>query len=73
LVITPMVEAELTWRRERLGQSPEDALAQWVARIPLGRVQTADDVANTVLFLASSEASAMTGQAINVTGGMITE
>jgi NAD(P)-dependent dehydrogenase (short-subunit alcohol dehydrogenase family) len=37
--------------------------------IPLGRVETPEDVANLVLFLSSSEADFMTGQAINITGG----
>jgi len=37
--------------------------------IPLGRVETPEDVANLVVFLASGEADFMTGQAINITGG----
>jgi sorbitol-6-phosphate 2-dehydrogenase len=48
-------------------------LPRWIAQIPLDRVQTAGEIANVVVFLASAEASAMTGQAINVTGGMVTE
>lgn len=38
--------------------------------IPLGRVGLPDDIARTVAFLASDEAAYMTGQAINVTGGL---
>jgi NAD(P)-dependent dehydrogenase (short-subunit alcohol dehydrogenase family) len=38
--------------------------------IPMGRVGKPDDIARTVAFLASDEASYMTGQAINVTGGL---
>lgn len=38
--------------------------------IPMGRVGLPDDVARVVAFLASDEASYMTGQAINVTGGL---
>lgn len=38
--------------------------------IPLGRVGEPDDIARVVAFLASDEASYMTGQAINVTGGL---
>jgi 2-hydroxycyclohexanecarboxyl-CoA dehydrogenase len=37
--------------------------------IPLGRLGTADDIANTVLFLASDRASFITGQTIGVDGG----
>src|SRR5947199_1879837 len=38
--------------------------------IPLGRVGTAEDVANAVAFLASDEASYITGHVLNVNGGM---
>ena len=38
-------------------------------QVPLGRGCTYEDVCNIVVFLASAEASYMTGQAINVTGG----
>ena len=37
--------------------------------IPLGRLQTPEDVANAVAFLVSPEAGYITGQAINVDGG----
>ena len=38
--------------------------------IPLGRVGTADDVANAVAFLASEQAAYITGHVLNVNGGM---
>lgn len=41
------------------------------AQIPLKRMGSSDDVANLVKFLASEEASYITGQVINVDGGMI--
>jgi NAD(P)-dependent dehydrogenase (short-subunit alcohol dehydrogenase family) len=40
-----------------------------VRRIPMGRVGTAEEVANAVLFLASSEASLITGTSLLVDGG----
>jgi 3-oxoacyl-[acyl-carrier protein] reductase len=40
-------------------------------QIPLGRVGSADDVANAVAFLASDEASYITGHVLNVNGGML--
>ena len=45
--------------------------ARAVARIPLERIGQPDDVANLVVFLASSDASYMTGQAVNVSGGLM--
>jgi 3-oxoacyl-[acyl-carrier protein] reductase len=42
-----------------------------VKQIPLGRVGTPEDVANAVAFLASEEASYITGQVLSVNGGML--
>jgi len=39
--------------------------------IPLGRIGTPEDVANAVAFLASEEASYITGHVLNVNGGML--
>ena len=41
-----------------------------VAAIPLGRIETPEDVANLYAFLASDEASYITGQTYNVCGGL---
>ena len=54
-----------------LGMSPESFTAQRLGQIPLGRMERPEDVANVIGFLASSKAGYMTGQAINVTGGII--
>jgi 3-oxoacyl-[acyl-carrier protein] reductase len=43
---------------------------EWAARIPLKRLGTPDDVANAVVFLASDEASYITGHVLAVNGGM---
>jgi len=51
------------------GLTIEQVRRKYLDQVPLGRSCTYDDVANVVLFLASDEASYMTGQAINVTGG----
>jgi 3-oxoacyl-[acyl-carrier protein] reductase len=43
----------------------------WLERIPLARPGTADDVAQAVLFLAGPGAGYITGQVINIDGGLI--
>jgi 3-oxoacyl-[acyl-carrier protein] reductase len=48
------------------------AREEWEARIPLKRLGTPDDVASAVCFLASDEASYITGQVLAVNGGMYT-
>ncbi len=47
-------------------------VAEWTAKSPLGRLATPDDVANAVVFLMSDQASYITGEALNVSGGMCT-
>jgi len=49
-----------------------DTRAGWAAKIPLGRLGTPDDVAGAVCFLASDEASYITGHVLAVNGGMYT-
>jgi 3-oxoacyl-[acyl-carrier protein] reductase len=48
----------------------ENAKADWAAQIPMGRMGTPEDVAAAVGFLASDEASYITGQVLAVNGGM---
>ena len=50
---------------------PEDLKANMLQSIPLGRMGQAEDVAKAVCFLASDEASYITGQVLNVDGGMV--
>jgi 3-oxoacyl-[acyl-carrier protein] reductase len=47
-----------------------EAHGDWAAQIPLGRLGTPEDVASAVSFLASDEASYITGQILAVNGGM---
>ena len=50
---------------------PREAFKQYVASVaPLQREQTPEDIGNLVAFLASEEARNITGQAINVDGGV---
>jgi 3-oxoacyl-[acyl-carrier protein] reductase len=48
----------------------DKAQGDWASQIPLGRLGTTDDVAAAVCFLASDEASYITGQVLAVNGGM---
>ena len=50
----------------------EDVVNQWISGIPLKRGGTPEDVANLCLFLASDLSTFITGQVINVDGGMLT-
>jgi NAD(P)-dependent dehydrogenase (short-subunit alcohol dehydrogenase family) len=55
------------------GSTPEEREQEMCKTIPLGRIGSAEEVANLVAFLASEASSYMTGQAINITGGQLME
>ena len=66
-VVAPgFIETEMT---EKLNQ---DMVEKWKEGIPLKRAGSAEDVANLCLFLASDMSNYITGQVINVCGGMVT-
>ena len=66
-VVAPgMIETDMT------RAITDRAREEWESRIPLKRLGTADDVAAAVCFLASDEASYITGQVLAVNGGMYT-
>ncbi|HEV7247483.1 MAG TPA: SDR family NAD(P)-dependent oxidoreductase [Shinella sp.] len=56
--------------RAQSGPSEKDAIAALEAQTALGRLATAEEVANTVAFLASEAASGITGQLLRVDAGM---
>jgi len=50
---------------------PEEVRAYLESRVPMGRLCTPEDVAQTAVFLASDDAGYITGQAINISGGNV--
>ncbi len=62
MVRTPLNEDKL---------SQPEILASYVARIPSGRISTAQEVGYTVAFLASNKADFINGTCVDVTGGML--
>ncbi len=56
---------------EMTAKLPEDIKKKMLEAIPLAKLGTPQDVANTCLFLASEESSYITGQVITIDGGMV--
>jgi NAD(P)-dependent dehydrogenase (short-subunit alcohol dehydrogenase family) len=68
-VDTPLKQWGLQVEATVTGQPYEQVLAAAVAKVPLSRFATTEDVAHLVAFLASGEASFITGQAYILSGG----
>ena len=69
-VRTGMQDREVEWEAELRGMTPKAVRQEYVDQTPLGRLEEPEDVAGVVTFLASGAAGFMTGQGINVTGGV---
>ena len=70
IIETKMKQTEREVGGKLRNMTAQEILQEDISQVPLGRTGSPQDVANVVLFLASPLASYMTGQAINVTGGM---
>lgn len=68
-VATSMQERELIWEGELRGITPEEVKQSFVDNTPLGRIETGDDVARTIVFLLGPDAVFVTGEALNINGG----
>jgi NAD(P)-dependent dehydrogenase (short-subunit alcohol dehydrogenase family) len=72
-----IVDTAFNWRLDEeigikeMGLPPGALLKRRGASIPLGRLQQPEDIANAVAFLASEDASQMTGETIVVSGGLV--
>jgi NAD(P)-dependent dehydrogenase (short-subunit alcohol dehydrogenase family) len=72
IIDTPMQDAVVAVVSAERGMSTSDFVAARHRAVPLGRTGTAAECAGTIAFLLSDDAAYMTGQALNVTGGMVT-
>ncbi|ALX66577.1 SDR family NAD(P)-dependent oxidoreductase [Microbacterium sp. XT11] len=70
IIETPMKHRERIEGGAIRGMTAEEVAAEDRSQVPLGRTGTPGDVAGVALFLASDLSAYMTGQGINVTGGM---
>lgn len=68
-VATAMQTRELAWEADLRGVEPDAVRQMWIDATPLGRLETPEDVAKVVAFLASDAAGFLTGEAISVNGG----
>jgi len=67
--MTPMMQAEVTTLSKRFGISEKEYLDGCVAKVPLGRLGTPENIAGLAAFLASDDAAWITGQSFNICGG----
>ena len=72
-VDTSMQARELAWEADLRGTTPDAVRAMWIADTPLGRIETPEDVAKAVAFLAGNDAGFITGEALAVNGGAYME
>jgi NAD(P)-dependent dehydrogenase (short-subunit alcohol dehydrogenase family) len=69
-VKTGMQAREIEWESRLRNMSAQQVVDDYLAQTPLGRLEEPEDVADVVVFLCSDQARFMTGQGINVTGGV---
>ena len=72
VIDTPMQDQVLAGVAPARGLTADEFSAARNASVPLGRPGTPEETANLIWFLCSGEASYMTGQAFNITGGLVT-
>jgi len=71
VVFTPLWDKMIDDYARKRNMKREEVKPYLESKIPLGRLCTPEDVAETAVFLASDAASYLTGQAINISGGAL--
>jgi meso-butanediol dehydrogenase/(S,S)-butanediol dehydrogenase/diacetyl reductase len=69
-VKTGMQSREVQWEAKLRSLTPQQVVDEYIAQTPLGRLELPEDVAKAVLFLCSDLSGFITGEALNVTGGV---
>ena len=76
VLYTPLYERSLPRRKQATPEAARMSAREYfdkyvVSRVPMGREQTPEDIGRAVVFLTSEDARNITGQSINVDGGMV--
>jgi len=69
-VKTGMQSREVQWEAKLRSMAPQAVIEEYIAQTPLGRLELPEDVAKAVLFLCSDLSGFITGESLNVTGGV---
>lgn len=69
LTDSPLVDNALTGIEEKSDHEAAKLKADWLGRTPRGQALTMDEIADTILFLASAGAAGMNGQFVTLDGG----
>ena len=70
-VLTDRLRGSMEKMAAARGITAAEVQQEWESQSPMGRFATTDECAKIALFLVSDDSSAMTGQALNVTAGMM--
>jgi NAD(P)-dependent dehydrogenase (short-subunit alcohol dehydrogenase family) len=70
-IVPGTIATEMNEGIMRASPDPEAVVAGWIAMHPMGRVGQPEEVAAAIVFLASDEASFITGELLRVDGGMV--
>lgn len=73
LVDTPMLNGHFKRQAELRGVDPSEVAAEMLAQVPIGRLATAEEVADTIVFLCSDRAAYVSGVTLPVLGGQLSK